>query len=123
MHDNFTVNTEANIEGSSDTNLLPNSNCNIGASVSKILFNDENEIQSAEQNKDANIQYTPLNVSFDNVLKYKVPTDIKISEKSKEKVKVPKAISAQAWRDYQNQKENKKNEKAEEQKKRKDNQQ
>lgn len=51
-------------------------------------------------------------MSIENVLKYKNPPDI--STKSfKEKDKMPRAISSQAWRDLQNKKEEEKVKKAE----------
>ncbi|KAG5885497.1 hypothetical protein JTB14_013515 [Gonioctena quinquepunctata] len=62
-----------------------------------------NEDHAKLQNIDQNIQYTPLKVAFDSVLKFKCPKDIPASSRKPNK-KAPEAINSQLWRDFQNKK-------------------
>lgn len=92
-------------------------NCDNG-SVTQDINVPETNISKVNGNKDSatetsnKIRYVPLNVSIENVLKYKNPPNI-CSKRFKEKDKMPRAISSQAWRDLQNKKEVEKLKKAE----------
>ncbi|CAH1171199.1 unnamed protein product [Phaedon cochleariae] len=59
------------------------------------------------------IQYIPLKVSFDNVLKFRSPNLSEINFRNEKREIAPKAMNSQVWRNFQKQKEEGKTQKVE----------